>query len=93
MDSVLKKLFMKKIFLSLLLIIISLNSFSQGTQKMDSAQVKAANLFVFDLVNKTTIKDFQAWVYENLPARANDEFMKIYNTFIQQKYLESKGKK
>lgn len=86
---------MKQI-ITLILIIVSLSAGAQGNSVKDTAaqrkEIEAANKFVSELVQKTTIADFQKWVYENLPAKKNDEFIQLYNYFIQQKYLATKTK-
>lgn len=87
---------MKKLFL-VIAIAFSVSAFGQGNSvKSDTAirkEQEAANKFVGELVSKTSIKEFQAWVYENLPAKQHDEFIRLYNYFIQQKYMASKSKK
>lgn len=88
---------MKKLFL-VIAIAFSVSAFGQGNSvKSDTAAIikeqEAANKFVSELVSKTSIKEFQEWVYENLPAKQSDEFIRLYNYFIQQKYLAAKGKK
>ena len=86
---------MKKI-ITLILIIVSLNCFSQGNSVKDSArkQQEEINKFVSELVVKTSIKDFQAWLYEsNAGVKDFEVFNKMYNEFIRQKYLASKEKK
>jgi hypothetical protein len=84
---------MKKTFF-VIAIAFSLSASAQGTSVKDTASIRkeqeAANKFVIELVSKTSIKDFQQWVYENLPAKKNDEFVQLFNYFIQQKYLQSK---
>lgn len=87
---------MKKL-LTLLLITISINCFSQGNSVKDTAaqrkQTEEINKFVSDLVSKTSIKDFQAWLYEsNAGVKDFEVFNKMYNEFIRQKYLASKAK-
>lgn len=89
---------MKKL-LTLLLIIASLSSFSQGNSvKQDTAaqrkQQEEINKFVSELVVKTSIKDFQSWLYEsNAGVKDFEVFNKMYNEFIRQKYAASKAKK
>lgn len=68
-----------------------MNSSRQDTAAQRK-EIEAANKFVSELVQKTSIADFQKWVYENLPAKKNDEFIQLYNYFIQQKYLATKTK-
>ncbi len=85
---------MKKTFLAITLF-ISLASFGQGTAvNQDTAALRkeqeAINKFVENLVAKTTMADFQKWVYENLPAKKNDEFLEVYRFFINQKYAATK---
>jgi hypothetical protein len=99
---------MKQILFSILLI-VSLQLFGQGSKTIttyppkivadDTAAIRkeqeAANKFVIDLVTKTSLKDFQVWMYENVSAKQMNEysFQQLYNLFIQQKYYASKSKK
>ncbi len=86
---------MKRTILAIALL-VSLQSFSQGNSVKDTAaqriEQEAINKFVENLVSKTTIADFQKWVYENLPAKKNDEFLEVYRFFINQKYAATKTK-
>lgn len=94
---------MKKLFL-LILIIVSLNSFGQGKAAStlnvmpDTAaqrkEQEAANKFVSELVSKTSIKDFQHELYEmNVGVKDMEAFIRLYNFYINQKYIQSKSSK
>jgi hypothetical protein len=86
---------MKHIFLSIA-IIFSLSAFGQGTSvKQDTAAIRkeqeAINKFIGELVTKTSIADFQKWMYDNNAGVKDFEvFNRMYNAFIQQKYVQSK---
>jgi hypothetical protein len=83
---------MRKTFLAIA-ILFSVSVFGQGTSvKQDTAKQEAISKFVETIVTKTSIADFKKWVYENLPAKKNDEFLVLYRYFINQKYAESKNK-
>ncbi len=82
---------MKKITTALLLI-ISLQSFSQ---KVDS--VALWNQHLDSVLNKTSMKDFRLWLYENATEKQTNEskFVDLYNAFIQfqySKWIASKSK-
>lgn len=85
-----------KQLLTTLFIVISLSSFAQGNAVKDTAAIRKQqeefSKFAVELVGKATIKDFQEWVYENFPAKKNDEFLQMYYAFIQQKYVATKSK-
>lgn len=91
---------MKQIFL-LAAILFSVTVFGQTSTKpvvVDTAaqrkQQEEIQKFVVDLVSKTSIKDFQAWLYEmNAGVKDFEAFNKLYNAFIEQKYKEFKAKK
>lgn len=82
---------MKKLFLSLL-VIVSLTSFGQGVSNDTAAAKRAqdeANKFVADLVQKTSIKDFQAWLIEmNVGVKDFEVFNNLYTAFIRQKFAQ-----
>lgn len=86
---------MRKTFLAFL-ILVSLNSFAQGNSvRQDTAaarkQQEEANKFVNELVTKTSIKDFQTWLYENNAGVKDFEvFNRLFNAFIEQKYRATK---
>lgn len=88
-----------KILITLFLIIASFTLSAQGTSaKPDTAaqrkQQEEIQKFVGDLIQKTSIKDFQAWLYEmNAGVKDFEAFNKLYNAFIEQKYKEFKAKK
>lgn len=90
---------MKKfILLTLLTTLISVYSHSQTTKpKPDSASIAQAqqqketaeaNKFIDSLTTKTSIKDFQLWLYENVSQKtaAEGKFGELYNLFLQQQY-------
>lgn len=80
---------MKGIIL-LILIAVSLQSFGQDTAAIRKQQ-EEANKFVQNLVTKTSLSDFQKWMYENVSAKQMNEasFQQLYNLFVQQKYYQS----
>jgi hypothetical protein len=85
-----------KIIILLIAISFSLSASAQGNsakEKVDTAAIRKqqeeASKFITELVAKTSIKDFQAWVYENATAKNNDELAKLINGFIQQKYYQN----
>lgn len=88
-----------KSIITLFLIIASFTLSAQGTSaKPDTAaqrkQQEEIQKFVGDLIQKTSIKDFQAWLYEmNAGVKDFEAFNKLYNAFIEQKYKEFKAKK
>lgn len=85
---------MKKLLLAIA-ILISVASFGQGTSvKQDTAAIRkeqeAINKFVSELA-KTSIADFQKWMYDNNAGVKDFEvFNRMYQAFIQQKYVQSK---
>ena len=64
-------------------ILISLQSFSQ---KVDS--VALWNKHIDSVMSKTSIKDFQQWLYENATVKQYQEgkFVDLYNAYVQQQY-------
>jgi hypothetical protein len=86
---------MKKIITTLLLV-VSLNAFSQSKQQVDS--VALWNKHLDSALSHTSIKDFQLWLYENATVKQYNEskFVDLYNAYIQfqmQLFLQPKNKK
>lgn len=71
---------MKKL-LTTIAIVISLQSFSQ--QKVDSVALWNAHLD--SVLNRTSMKGFQTWLYENATVKQYQEskFIDLYNAFVQ----------
>ncbi len=70
-------------------------SLSASAQK-DTTKVDTAQLFFNEVGNGLTIKDFQQWLYKNIVAIKYEEFMQLYNTYLQQQFtawIEEKKKK
>lgn len=63
---------------------------SSSEIKKDSAQLKQEeiNLFVEQVVKNTSVTEFQQWCYKKMSAEKYDEFSKIYQLFLQQKFNE-----
>lgn len=84
-----------KQFLFSIALIFSLSVFSQGTSVKDTAaqrkEQEAADRFANDLVRKTSIAEFQKWMYDNNAGVKDFEvFNRMYYAFIQHKYVQSK---
>jgi hypothetical protein len=77
---------MKKLLL-ILLISISVNSFSQIT-KADSLLIIETNKYIDSIPKKTSISEYMEWMYENVSAKQYNEFMQFYNVFLQRKCEE-----
>jgi hypothetical protein len=74
-------------------ILISVASFSQQDTAAIRKEQEAANKFVSALITKTSIKDFQTWLIDNnVGIKDWEVFQKLYNAFIQQKFIASKSK-
>lgn len=88
---------MKKLFL-LLLITISISSFSQSKAKQDSLLQVEANKFIDTLTHSVSVADFAGWVNSNqdkLSALQFNQFSALYNDFIKQQvslWVERKKK-
>lgn len=86
--------------ITILLILVSLNSFSQKNNTQDSVkkvQVEAAK-FIDSLTKHTSIADFREWLYNNVTAKnfTEGKFADLYNFFLQteyQKWMEKPKKK
>jgi len=70
--------------------IIKTDVIQNAPAKQDSAQLKQAEIsaFVEQVVNNTTIKEFQQWCYKKMTAEKYDEFAQFYQLFLQQKFDE-----
>lgn len=90
---------MKKLLTAIAFVLVTTISFSQGTSvKTDTTaqrkEQEAINKFISELVSKTSIKDFQQWMYDNNAGVKDFEvFNRMYQAFIQQKYIASKNSK
>lgn len=87
---------MRKILTSIA-IIISLQSFGQSSQKENRIDSVALwNNHLDSVISKTSIKDFQSWLYENATIKQYNEskFVDLYNYFVQyqlQRWLQTKS--
>lgn len=78
-------------------IIISLQSFGQSSQKENRIDSVALwNNHLDSVISKTSIKDFQSWLYENATIKQYNEskFVDLYNSFVQyqlQRWLQTKS--
>lgn len=82
---------MKKMFI---IIAILTSAISFGQNKDSLLQVEAKR-FV-DSISKTPVSNFIDFVYETYTAKRNDEFMQMYNNYLQTRYkefIERKNKK
>lgn len=87
---------MKQLFL-IIAIAFSVTVSAQGTSVKDTAaqrkEQEAINKFISELVQKTSIADFQKWMYDNNAGVKDFEmFNRMYQAFINQKYVASKSK-
>lgn len=85
--------------IAIILILISLNAFSQAntSDSLKKAQIEA-NKFIDSLTKHTTIADFREWLYNNVTAKnfTEGKFADLYNFFLQaeyQKWMEKTKKK
>lgn len=75
-----------KLIITTTIILFSLTCFSQ--QKKDTTlKVKDSTLRV--IVSKTSIDEFQTWLYDKITAKAFNEFAIYYNAFVEYKYQQS----
>jgi hypothetical protein len=85
---------MKRIFF-LIAFAFSLSASAQGTAVKDTAaerkELEAQAKFYNELVEKTSIKEFQVWLYENVSAKQMNEasFQQLKTIYFQQKYYQS----
>jgi len=77
-----------RIIFTTLLILISFCGFAQS--KTDSVQQAQINKAVTEIINKTSVKEFQEFLYENMRAKEYDVFLQYYNEFIKRKYQQKK---
>ena len=76
-------------------IFFSVIGFAQTQKQKDSIVTEQAkiNKAIGEIVTKTSIQEFQTWLYENVPAKTYNEFIPLYNTFIEKKYQQQSSKK
>jgi len=67
-----------------------LQNVSSSETKKDSAQMKQEqiNQFMEQVLKNTSVTEFQQWCYKKMTAEKYDEFTKIYQVFLQQKFDE-----
>jgi len=63
--------------------------------KQDSNQLRQeqVNIFMEQVLKATSVTEFQQWCYKKMTAEKYDEFTKIYQVFLQQKFDEWVGQK
>jgi len=63
--------------------------------KQDSNQLRQeqVNAFMDQVLKNTSVTEFQQWCYKKMTAEKYDEFTKIYQVFLQQKFDEWVGQK
>lgn len=88
---------MKQIIIFSIAIAFSISASGQGNTVDTGAarkQQEEANKFVTELVTKTSIKDFQAWLIEmNVGVKDFEVFNNLYTAFIRQKFAQSQQPK
>jgi broad specificity phosphatase PhoE len=86
-----------KTIIAIVLTISALTTFGQGTSVKDSILQVEAKKFIDSLPVKSTLKEFQIFLYENMTAKEyNEKFAQMYQAFLQIKYnawLAEKKKK
>lgn len=84
-----------KHLLIITLILVSVSSFGQTSTKIntDSLQRVENNKIILDIITKTGIKDLEQWLYKNWTAEKYNEFVQLYNLFVQERFNERKKSK
>ena len=78
-------------------LLFSASAFSQSSQKENRVDSVALwNKHIDSVIGKTSVKDFQVWLYENATVKQYQEskFVDLYNAFIQfqyQRWITSKS--
>jgi len=88
---------MKKVIL-ILLILISVFCNAQSKRApinidslkrvQDSVLAIQQKVFVDSIELRAPMRDFLYWLYENMKAKQHDDFMNLYQQYIQEKYTE-----
>jgi len=87
---------MKKTIITLsLLISLAFAQKNKPVVTIDSVAIQKAlelqvSKFIDSTVQVTSLKDFKGFVYDNLSAKKYEEFMQLYNYFLQVKYAMKK---
>lgn len=82
---------MKRILILSLLILAAAAGFAQGTatkENKDSLASVQAGKVVNQIVETTPVKEFDMWLFKNWTAEKYNEFVQVYNVFVQEKYKE-----
>ncbi len=72
---------MKKL-ITVIAIFFSLTASAQT----DSVQQAKINKEVTEIITKTSVKEFQEFLYENMRVKEYENFLLYYNEFIKRKY-------
>lgn len=77
---------MKKVTTTITIVLCLLISASAFSQKQDSVQLW--NKHLDSSLSKTSIKDFQQWLYENATVKQYQEgkFVDLLNAYVQRQY-------
>lgn len=78
---------MKSITIFAVLFFFSVTAFAQTTHA-DSVRIAAAQNKAIEEIQSTSIKDFNQWMYENVPAKQYNDFANIYNAYMKIKFGE-----
>lgn len=73
----------------LLCLLVSASAFSQSSQKANfQDSVALWNKHLDSALSKTSIKDFQQWLYENATVKQYQEgkFVDLLNAYVQREY-------
>lgn len=86
---------MKKTIIAIIVILSGFTLNAQTSTKIntDSLQRVENNKIILDIITKTGIKDLEQWLYKNWTAEKYNEFVQLYNLFVQERFNERKKSK